>query len=500
MPLVPNIVSIRLAALAFALSILGFSTTGFAQSVTKIFDMNFFADINTGIGYGPNYPKGRLIPVGKNYWFLSENGGTFGFGGIFSFDPTTTNMTQIGAGFDNNTGHTPWGSLVIADGKAWFTTGSAGSGNRGTLAYIDTNTLATPTAVFNFPNNNNVSQLDCGEGPRSTPVLIGSELWMLTGSGGTNGGARGTICRYNLTNGIMSPVFHFDGTNYGRQPFGSLVKHGDAYYFTTFAGGTNVNPSGYPNGAGTLGRVTFDNLGNPVVTKLINLPTGYTAFPNGDVCPVGTNHLYFTTQGNTASPGSLIRYDVVNNTWSNMFTFTAAAKTNYGSGPGASTPIHVDGNLYFTTQTGGTSNKGVLLKYNIANHTMTKLVDFAGGGAASLGGGPQYHSATYVDDPDNCKKLIYMLIARGGAYGPVATGYGTLITINLSVPVLTISNATPGNLLLSWSGGYPPFTVQSSTNLASTNWTTLVSVLTTNRTTIYATNSARFFRVSSPCQ
>ncbi len=471
-------------------------STAFAQSVTKVFDMNF--SVGGGTGYGPNFPKGRLVPVGTNYWFLDENGGTFGFGGIYSFDPATTNVTQL-AGFDNNSGHTPWASMTYADGKMWFTTGSGGGGNRGTLSYIDTNTL-TVAAVYSFPTNNNVAQLDCGEGPRSTPVLIGSELWMLTGSGGTNGTARGAICRYNLTNGIMSPVFHFDGTNYGRQPYGSLVKQGNAHYFTTFAGGTNVNPSGFPNGAGTLGRVTFDGLGNPVVTKLVNLPTGHTAFPNGDVCPVGTNHLYFTTSGNTSLPGSLIRYDIANNTWTNLFTFTAAAKTNYGSVPGASTPIHVDGNLYFTTQTGGTSNKGVVLKYNIANHAMTKLADLSGGGAASLGGGPQYHSATYVDDPDNCKKLIYMLIARGGAFGPVATGYGTLISINLSVPVLAITNATPGNLLLSWRGGYPPFTVQSSTNLDSANWTTLVSGLTTNQTTIYATNSARFFRVSSPCQ
>lgn len=452
--------------------------------------------VSDGIGYGPNFPKGKLVPVGTNFWFLSQDGGTFGVGAALSFDPATSNITQI-AGLDNNTGNTPYGSFVIADGKAWFTTERRGAGDRGTLAYIDTNTL-TVTTVFNFPTNNNPAQPNCGERPRSTPLVIGDELWMLSSNGGTNGA--GAVAKYNMTNGVMSSVFHLDGGNSGRFPYGSLVKQGNAYYFTTHAGGTNVNSgAGFPDGAGTLQRITFDGFGNPTLTKLINMPIGNTGFPDADVCPVGTNLLFFTTTGRTAQPGSLIRYDIANNTWTNVFTFTTNAQTIFGSSPNGSTPIHVDGNLYFTTQTGGTSNRGVMLKYNVANNTMTKLADFAGAGVSSLGGNPQYNGATYVDDPNNCKKVIYVLSARGGAYGP-GVAYGTLVAINLFQPVLNISNVTPTTLQLSWGGGYPPFTVQSSTNLASTNWTTLISGLMTNQTTIHATNSARFFRVSSPCQ
>jgi uncharacterized repeat protein (TIGR03803 family) len=294
----------------------------------------------------------------------------------------------------------------------------------------------------------------------------------------------------------MSPVFHFDGLNFGRQPFGSLVKHGDAYYFTTFAGGTNI-ASGFPNGAGTLGRLTFNNLGNPVVTKLIDLPTGYTAFPGGDVCPVGSNYLFFTTSGNSSFPGSLIRYDITNNTWSNVFTFTAAAKTQYGSGPGLSSPFHLEGNLYFTTQTGGSSNKGVVLKYSVADNTMTKLADLEGTGVASLGGGPQYHGGTFVEFPATGRRVIYMPIARGGAYGPVATGYGTILAINVPLPInLSISNNGNGTATLSWTGGYTPFNVESKSALGGGGWTTNLAGLMTNQVTVAITNVTTCFRVS----
>ena len=479
--------------LALAL-VAGFSAslnTAHSQSVTKVADMNWIVD-GLGFGNGPDFPKGRMALVGTNYWFLSEKGGVFGIGAVLSFDPATSNIVQI-ASLDNNTGKTPYGSMVVAGGKAWFTTERGGLGDRGTISYMDTNTLAPPTAVFSFPNNNNTNQANCGERPRSTPVVIGNELWVLSSLAGNN--AQGSISKYDMVSGIMSSVSHFTGTN-GGFPFGSLVQQGNAYYFTTHQGGTNIG-SGFPNGAGTLGRVTFDGLGNPIVTKLIDLPIGNTGFPDGDVCPVGSNYLFFTTIGNTANPGSLIRYNVANNTWTNIYSFTTATRTNFGASPNSSTPLHVDGNLYFNTQNGGLSNRGVILKYNVANNTLTKLADFSGAGASSLGGNPIYTSATYVNDPNNCKKIIYMLTSRGGANGLL--GQGTLVSINLFQPVLSVSSPTASTVEITWGGGYPPFLVQSSTNLAATNWSTVTSGLMTNRLTLSATNAAKFFRVSSPC-
>jgi hypothetical protein len=77
-----------------------------AQSVTKVLDMNWAA----GGGGGSFGPKGRLVPVGTNYWFLTENGGVFGFGGAFSFDPVANTQSEISSfGLDANT---PYGSIT----------------------------------------------------------------------------------------------------------------------------------------------------------------------------------------------------------------------------------------------------------------------------------------------------------------------------------------------------------------------------------------------------
>ncbi len=52
------------------------------------------------------------------------------------------------------------------------------------------------------------------------------------------------------------------------------------------------------------------------------------------------------------------------------------------------------------------------------------------------------------------------------------------------------------NISLTWTGGAAPYTIQSSPDLSTTNWTTLVS-LTNNTIALPATNPAAFFRVLS---
>jgi hypothetical protein len=150
---------------------------------------------------------------------------------------------------------------------------------------------------------------------------------------------------------------------------------------------------------------------------------------------------------------------------------------------------------------GGTSDRGALLKFSIAENKMTKIADFIGGGnTESLGSRPQYQSGTYIPGTNNCDKKIYMFAFRGGANGPVSTGNGTLFTINLGQPVISISNSSLTTKTISWRGGYPPFAVQSNTNAASPVWVTDATGLTTNTITVSSTNSQKFYRVSASCQ
>ena len=56
-----------------------------------------------------------------------------------------------------------------------------------------------------------------------------------------------------------------------------------------------------------------------------------------------------------------------------------------GTRPGYSAFVEWLGELYFLTRQGGVSNFGVVARFNIASNTVTKLADFEGQSAASLG-------------------------------------------------------------------------------------------------------------------
>ena len=462
--------------------------------VAKLADLYF--STSGGSGYGPDYPTCRFTAVGTNLWFTSQLGGTFGMGGVFAFDPASSNVTQL-ASLDNNSGKSPYASLLLVGANAWFTTASGGTGNKGCLTSIDTNTCAV-TGVFSFPTN-----ADYGWTPKSTPVLIGGDLWFFTSSGGFSPGStsltnqRGAIVKFSLANRTLTPMFYLDGTNHGAQPLGSgFARVDNDYYFTTFSGGTNSG-TGFPNGAGTLEKLTLTSDGTPVVTKLIDLPTGATAFPGADPVPVGTNLLYFTTVGSAAAPGAFIRYEISSGQWSNVFTFVtnAGPALQFGKQPGYCTPVLYNEELYFTTAQGGVSNKGVVAKLTLANHAVTKLADLEVNGGQALGSEPKYNSGLIVADPASGHNALHLLISKGGA-----NFRGTILSVALPAPplVASLSRIGPENFQLAWSGGYAPFSVDRTPSLTGGGWTTnWAAGLYTNALSLSGADAQGFFRVGS---
>lgn len=78
-----------------------------------------------------------------------------------------------------------------------------------------------------------------------------------------------------------------------------------------------------------------------------------------------------------------------------------------------------------------------------------------------------------------------------------APAYGGSTSFNDTLLVTAPFDATlapqgPGTLLLSWTGGYPPYRVQSSTDLST--WTDL-STGATSPMSVNATGARTFYRV-----
>jgi hypothetical protein len=80
-----------------------------------------------------------------------------------------------------------------------------------------------------------------------------------------------------------------------------------------------------------------------------------------------------------------------------------------------------------------------------------------------------------------------------------AGGLSDTATMNIAVseaaPIISMISLEGGNLLLSWSGGIPPYQVQATTDLGSPNWQNFGGPISSNSLSITPTNDATFYRI-----
>jgi uncharacterized repeat protein (TIGR03803 family) len=496
----------------------------FSQTVEKVADLNFtVVNKDTGETSGGYYPLDRFTQVGTNLWFTTSRGGGSDQGTISRFDLTLHQVVQV-ASLDNNSGSKPESSLLVIGDEAYFTTVSAGVSNKGTIAQIDLPS-GTVTPLFAFPNNG----LPTGASSRAGLTQIGDDLWTTTSLGGTSN--RGVVVKFNLTSGTASLVTNLDGPLLGGQSTAGLTQAGNAWYFPTAIGGNTFKTTNYPTqtlpdgstvsltnslplGAGTFDRLTFDGDGNPVITKLLDIQGGFTEFLYEEPLPVGTNSLYFTSVGLNAQPGAIARYDISTGFYTKLFSFSTnpIPAQLYGTRPGYSGLVEWQGELYFITRNGGTntttpnSGGGTVAKFNIASNTVIKLADLGNTNLSNDLGSPSGFFGTGTLVQETNRFYIYYPLTSGGA-----NNLGSIIRVLLPPqPIqasLTLTNHST-NILLAWSGGYPPFDVVTNGDfsVASTNWTVAVTNITSvdNTTnwsvTLPLTGGGTYYRIRGQSQ
>jgi len=168
---------------------------------------------------------------GKLYG-MTNNGGTSGAGVIFSFDPTTNTYSKL-KDFDYTNGGYPYSSLVQAsDGKLYGMTTNGGTSGYGVIFSFDPAT-STYNKLKDFDGTNG------GNSFGSLVKGVDSKLYGMTYSGGAN--SAGVIFSFDPTTNIYTKLKDFDGTN-GSSPNGSLVQATDGkFYGVTNYGGTSGN-------------------------------------------------------------------------------------------------------------------------------------------------------------------------------------------------------------------------------------------------------------------
>ncbi len=251
-----------------------------------------------------------------------------------------------------------------------------------------------------------------------------------------------------------------------------------AINYSSYLGGTNddfafraaTDAAGAIYVAGSTRSANFPrtstNLYSSVITNTLS-PDAFVSKLN----PSLTNWDYSVTFGGSASDEA---WDVAVNSAGRAQVIGVTSSVNF--------PTNTAANFLRGTHSGGTDM--FLSELNSAGTTLTR--------SAYLG--VETDDAGYAvtcDAGDN----IY---AAGVTFDTGKDGF--IVKILADDPTLAITPAGT-NVQLSWSGFSTEFTLESRTNLVSTNtWTVLTSFpasLTNNRTvvTIPATNAARFFRL-----
>ncbi len=443
-----------------------FAVSGFIASAQTLQTLCSFSGTNGA------FPAASLILGNDGNFYGTTIGGSpywYGNGTIFK---VTTNGTLTPLVYFNivNNNYTQVGLTLGNDGNFYGTTELGGNNlnhglGDGTIFRMTTNGTLTTLVSFNGTNGAEPSAMTLGnDGNFYGTTSYGGSYTNLDDS---NFGG-GTIFRVT-TNGTLTMLVSFNGTN-GDGPGAGLILGSDGnFYGTTGAGSTNGDTP-FDNGDGTVFKVTT----NGTLTTLVYFNGLNGAEPGAGLTSGNDGNFY----GTTAYGGSNNLGTVFQITTNGILTTLVSFNGINGAEPVAALTLGKDGNFYGTTEWGGNTNStsplgmGTIFKVT-TNGLLTTLFSFSGTNgrtpeaALTLGNDGNFYGTTEWGGNTNL---------NGGG------GDGTIFRLSFS-PVVPPTQAT---LALQFLSGYPlltlygtlgdTYTIQCTTNLADPNWTPMLIV------------------------
>jgi uncharacterized repeat protein (TIGR03803 family) len=215
---------------------------------------------------------------------------------------------------------------------------------------------------------------------------------------------------------------------------------------------------------------------------------------------ISGNTLYGTAnQGGGDNKGTVFALSINGANITILHSFTNGPSGGAGEYPGGINPaagLILSGNtLYGTASGGGSYNSGAVFGINTNGFGFTNLYSFTAGIQV-------YNPSTFTfqytnSDGANPQAGLTLLgnTLYGTAYDGGSSAYGTVFSLSLaaaggSPPTLNL-NRSGTNVILAWSAS--GFTLQSTTNLASPQWTTVSGQ---NAVTNPISGTQMFYRLS----
>jgi uncharacterized repeat protein (TIGR03803 family) len=372
-----------------------------------------FTDGNSGEFLYSPLAQGR----DGNFYGTTLEGGPSGDGTLFRV--TTNGALTTLFSFNGNNGAFPYGGLDLGkDGFFYGTAFTGGTYGDGTMFKITTAGSFTSLTTF---NENNGMYPVAGLVQGSDGFLYGTAY---------EGGAYGYGTVFRMTTGAaLTTLVSFNYTD-GGYPLAVLVQGSDGnFYGTTEEGGTN--------GLGTIFKMTPSG----IFTSLYSFSSGSDgAIPIAGLIQGVDGNFYGTTyEGGTDDYGTV--FEVTSSgALTTLYSFTGGSD---GENPWGGLVQARDGNLYGTTQSGGTYGYGTV--FQIApTGPLNTLVQFDGYNGANP-------SAALVQGTDG---NLYGTTQAGGSAGD-----GTIFKLTINGPLQITGQPADQSAYI---GGTALFTVATS--------------------------------------
>jgi uncharacterized repeat protein (TIGR03803 family) len=360
-------------------------------------------------------PQSLIQGIDGNFYGTT---GSLAGGKIFKID-SSGNFNII---FSFGTSGVAQGALV-QDSNGNLFGAALGSGVNGQGAVFELDSGGNFTVLHSF----GFSYVD-GASPNSE-LVQGSDgsFFGTTSSGGSN--SAGTVFKLDPS-GNYSVLHDFDGEDGGEDPGGVILGSDGNLYGTTSAGGSN--------NAGTIFKLTSS--GNFTVLHSFDGSSG-GSYPSG-LIQAGDGNFYGTTiyGGSSAGLGTVFKLSS-SGSFSILHKFVGPLGGVY---PSSGVIQASDGNLYGTTQWGGTYGLGVVFKIGLSGsfsilhifddlntgyYPVTKLLQASDGnfyGTTSLGGVNNAGTVFRLDQAGNFSVLHDFDDAGGGANALIQGSDGNL--------------------------------------------------------------------------
>jgi uncharacterized repeat protein (TIGR03803 family) len=389
-----------------ALTTLFTVTSAHAQyKVLYSFGQNGGADVVSPTGAIAQGDDGALYST-------APNGGANNWGGVFKFTPalgTEKLLYSFCALTHCSDGDLPATGLSLRpDGHFTGTTGVS-NGYNGPATIFDISTTGTLTTLLALTNPE-----DGGE-PTVSPIWgPDGQFYGTTTNGGAFSINCGTVYRLSSIYSVIYKFHKVDGCN----PVGLVLGTDGSFYGTTRSGGTA--------NAGVFFKITY-RPGQSTLFSVLGEFTSTYGSPIGSLVEGSDGNYYGVTAGvsNTSSFGSIFQATAAGV----ITTLHILNGSSDGKYPGAALTFASDGNLYGTTQGGGSASGGTLFKITTTG-AYSVLYNFPG---QNYG----FNPTTTMQDTSG---LLYGDTLYGGAYS--GSSYNCSYNQNAGCGVFYSWNAT----------------------------------------------------------